>query len=441
METMERLTQYILREKLFTSQDRLLLGVSGGKDSMLMAFLLWKLGYSIAIAHCNFKLRGVESELDEQLVREFSETHHIPYYTTHFDTKLHAEEHKLSIQMSARELRYQWFENLRQTHHFDAIAVAHHQQDHIETVFINLARGTGLRGLRGIASKRDQIIRPILWMSSQEIAQAVATYQVPYRDDQSNFSNKYVRNKVRLDILPQFRVLNANFDQIMLDNIERFTDSYDLLQRLTGAMREKLFISIDGRIEIEKILLEPYLNDTSLLFELFRPYNFEKNVLADLAESGLHKTGSQFESESHLLMVDRTHLLLYSSNHTPVETQYLEQGDAYLAISGRTLSFSISTDTTRDAAPHTAKVDLEALIFPLMIRRWMPGDRFIPLGMNSSKKLSDFFIQRKVPLLEKERVPVLINGNGEIIWIVGYQLDNRYRIKENTKKVATFVYR
>lgn len=437
---MQRLTQYIIHEKLFTPQDRLLLGVSGGKDSMLMAFLLCKLGYQIAIAHCNFKLRGTESDLDEQLVREFAEARNIPFYAAQFDTEGYAEEHKLSIQMSARELRYEWFEQLSKTHQTSAIAIAHHQQDHIETVFINLARGTGLRGLRGITAKRNQIVRPILWMSSDEIEKAVATYQVPYRDDQSNFSNKYVRNKVRLDILPQFRALNDSFDQIMLDNIERFTDSYDLLHRLTANIREKLFILVNTRVEIEKRALEAYLEDAALLFELFSPYNFEINVLADLAESKLSKTGSRFESNSHVLVVDRTHLLLYRKDYAPLATQYLEQHDSSLDIADRKLFLSVSTDTSKNTPPNTAKVDLEALVFPLTVRRWATGDRFMPLGMHSFKKLSDFFIQKKISVLDKEQVPILINGNGEIIWIVGYQLDNRYRIRENTKKVATFVY-
>ncbi|PVH26106.1 tRNA lysidine(34) synthetase TilS [Sphingobacterium corticibacter] len=440
MEILDRLSEYIRCEQLCDPQDRLLLGVSGGKDSMLMAFLLWKLGYQIAIAHCNFQLRDAESDLDEQLVRQFAEERGIPFYHISFETQRYAEEQQLSIQMSARALRYQWFEELRTAHDFAAIAVAHHQQDHIETVFINLARGTGLRGLRGIAPKRDRIIRPILWMSHEEIVQTVAQYHVPYRDDQSNFSNKYTRNKVRLDILPQFRALQPQFDQVMLENIERFTDSYNLLQRLTDTIRQQLFIAAVNRTEIDKNSLLTYVKDIPLLYELFRPYHFEKNILADLANTDLSHIGSRFESDSHVIVVDRTQVFLYDKNLVPLETYELQQDDTKVHIAARTLSLSISIDTSLNLARNVAKVDFANLVFPLTVRSWSQGDRFMPLGMNASKKISDFFIQKKIPLLEKDQIPLLVNGNGEIIWVVGYQLDNRYRIKENTKKVATFVY-
>ncbi len=441
MEILDRLAQYIVGEQLCDQQDRILLGVSGGKDSMLMAYLLWKLGYQIAIAHCNFKLRGEESDLDEALVRQFATKHDIPFFHTQFDTQLHAEQQQLSIQMSARELRYQWFEQLCETHNYQAVAVAHHQQDHIETVFINLTRGTGLRGMRGIAAKRDRIIRPILWMSQHEITETVKQLDIPYRDDQSNFSNKYVRNKIRLDILPQFRTLNPHFDTVMLDNIERFAESYDLLQRLTDDVRKKLFVAEAERISIDKSSIEVYMHDLPLLFELFRPFHFEKHIVADLANSELQHIGAQFESESHVILVDRSKLFLYRRSQLPLNQQYLNLEEPRLIIAERTLSLQIGTDTALHASKNKAQVDFEKLVFPLTVRSWISGDRFRPLGMQSSKKLSDFFIQKKVPLLEKNQVPILVNGNGEIIWIIGYQLDNRYRMSENTKKVATFVYR
>ncbi|MFD2600361.1 tRNA lysidine(34) synthetase TilS [Sphingobacterium corticis] len=443
MDILQRLAEYIATEKLFNREDHLLLAVSGGKDSMLMAELLWQLGYDISIAHCNFQLRGAESDLDQQLVVDFAAKRKIPCYHQKMETEAYAKKHGVSIQMSARALRYDWFETLRKELELDYIAIAQHQQDHIETVFVNLVRGTGLSGLKGISAKRDYIVRPLLWITIEEITNAVQLLQVPYRDDQSNFSTKYIRNKIRLNILPQFREIRSDFDNVMLENIERFEETQSLLTRLTDQIRRSTFKENGNQIEILKEDLSDYLTDLPLLYELFKPFGFEKNVLEDLVRSQLLNIGSRFESERYQLTIDRQVLILREKNNAALAEQCMSETDKQIDIHGKT--FKLTLHTVRENmllgnAPNSAAIDQEKLIFPLRIRSWEVGDRFIPLGMNGSKKISDFFIQQKIPLTEKKHIPLLVNGNGEIIWIVGYRLDNRYKITENTKKVATFVY-
>lgn len=440
MQVEEKLSKFILENKLFTEQDRILLGVSGGKDSMLMTVLLHRLGYKLVIAHCNFCLRGEESDKDEILVKETARKLGIPFFTKHFDTHAHAESHKISIQMSARKLRYQWFEELRQEQQCQVIAIAQHRQDNIETVFINLLRGTGIQGLQGILPKRGNIVRPLLFMGSEEIEQTVRAYEVPYRDDQSNFSTKYARNKIRLDVLPILREIKPDFDQVMEDNIYRLRDTYRLLQDFVTPLRDQLFIQKGDYIVIQREALAPYRTNISLLYELFRPYGFADNVLEDLSRSWENGPGLYFASDEFELLMDRELLYLQKRDIKLQAEICIDEHTETIPIGNQTLHLFISTDKEIQRDSHTAQVDGDKLIYPLRIRYWQEGDRFIPLGMSGEQKLSDFFVQQKIPLFEKSRIPLLINGSGEIIWVMGYRLDNRHKITEITKKVVTFVY-
>lgn len=441
MSLLERLAQFISDNQLFARGDRLLLGVSGGKDSMLMMTLLHTLGYECVVAHCNFQLRGEDADRDEEVVRNQANALGLDFVQERYDTAAYAHDHKVSIQMAARDLRYDWFEAMRKIHGCAYICIAQHQQDHIETVFVNLVRGTGVRGLQGILPKRGYIVRPILFMTSADISDVVKKQSIPYRDDQSNFDNKYIRNKIRLDILPHFRGINAGFDAVMAQNIARFQEVTTLLESFVKPLRKRLFVPEHQRLRIAKADLEVYLGDLPMLYELFAPYSFEKNVLQDLIDSWNNGSGLVFESPTHVLYLDRDQLFLKERGECIKEEKYISSDDRFVSFGdcAITLSFSDANVDMEWTSFNEAMVDAELLMFPLTLRTWREGDRFQPLGMEGSKKLSEFFISKKVPLVDKSRIPILVNGNDEIIWVVGLRLDNRYRIAENTKKVATFV--
>ncbi|WP_312337422.1 tRNA lysidine(34) synthetase TilS [Sphingobacterium sp.] len=441
MNVLERLMGYIEKEHLLMPHDKILLTVSGGKDSMLMAHLFAKSGYHIAIAHCNFQLRGEDSEQDEALVRKFATENGIPIFVKHFDTKAYAKEQQISIQMAARELRYAWFEKLRHELQFDRIAVAQHLNDHIETVLLNLSRGTGLQGLQGIFPIRERIIRPLLFLKASEIEHFVKMYGITYRDDQSNFSTKYARNKIRIDIIPHFKKLQPDFEMIFEQNINHFKESYQLLQQFVEPIRKKLFYPNDEGWGVRKEDLEPYLDNLPLLYELFSAFNFSKAVLSDLQQAWVKESGRVFQSDCYHMLLDRNELFIR-------EKEFISPDEALITSETSTVEWKrycfhaeVSTDITIVRTPDLAKLDYDLLVFPLTIRSWKVGDSFYPLGMEGRKKLSDFFINKKISLFEKENIPLVVNGNGDILWIANYRMDNRYKITSNTKKVLTLVCR
>ncbi|PUV22304.1 tRNA lysidine(34) synthetase TilS [Sphingobacterium athyrii] len=439
MNVLERLKGYIEKEHLMMPHDKILLTVSGGKDSMLMAHLFAKAGFNIAIAHCNFQLRGEDSELDEALVRKFAADNGIPIFVNQFDTKTYAKENQISIQMAARELRYRWFEQLREQLQFDRIAVAQHLNDHIETVLLNLSRGTGLQGLQGILPVRGRIIRPLLFLKASEIEYYVQEYSIAYRDDQSNFSTKYARNKIRIDIIPHFKKLQPDFEQIFEQNITHFKESYQLLQQFVEPIRNKLFRSTGDGWVVRKEDLEEHLNNLPLLYELFSGFNFSKAVLSDLQQAWGRESGRIFQSDCYHMLLDRNELFIK-------EKEFISSDEAIITSETSTVEWKqycfhagISTELTINTSREIAKFDYDLLVFPLTIRSWKIGDSFYPLGMDGRKKLSDFFINKKISLFEKENIPILVNGNGDILWLAKYRMDNRYKITSNTKKVLTLV--
>jgi len=442
MNLVHRFQQYIRETLHISADDKVLLAVSGGRDSMLMAHLFITSGYTCIIAHCNFQLREGEAGLDEQLVSTFAQQHEVPFFARHFQTTDYAQQHGLSIQMAARELRYAWFEKLRVQQDARWIAIAQHQDDHIETVLLNLARGTGLLGLQGILPKRGEIIRPLLRFSSEEITTGVQQLQIPFRDDQSNFSTKYARNKVRLEIMPKFREITPEFDGIMRENIVHFQEAYDLLQSFVLPIREELFVLQDNRVRISKQKLEPYIQRLPLLFELFKPYGFSKNVLSDLQEHWRGESGKIFHSPHYELLLDRNDIWLKSKNLVSNTGNLLEiaADSANFAFGDKQFEMCVVEDTSIRQSENVLQVDFEKLMFPLTMRFWQEGDYFYPLGMGGKRqKLSDYFVQQKIGRYDKNTIPILINRNGDVVWIVNYRADNRYRMTESTKKVFTLV--
>ena len=440
MATINKLKSFIKEEQLLDASDKILLAVSGGKDSMLMACLFHDLGYNCIIAHCNFHLRGEESDLDEALVRDYAAELGYPFFVKHFETEAYAKKHKESIQMAARSLRYAWFEELMHEEACQVVCVAQHLNDHIETALLNLTRSTGLQGLLGIAPKREAIVRPLRCLTAEEVEKTVSEYNVPYRDDQSNFSTKYARNKVRLSIIPEFKEIQPDFESIMVQNIKHFEDSYRFIKRQVDAIRSQVFQEETARIVIDKEALGNYINDSYLLFELFKPYGFNREILIDVQDCFTRGMGQLFESPSHELLLDRDRLILQAKNSDVELDIKMEKGDTSIQIGNASLTGSIG-EVEFSKENDRVHIDADLLVYPLTIRNWQVGDVFIPFGMKGRKKLSDFFIQQKIDRFEKKRIALLVNGNGEVIWVINHRLDNRYKVTENTKKVLTLVYK
>ncbi len=441
MSVQERFNRYLSEQTHCQPGGRVLLAVSGGKDSVLMAHLFASAGFPIGIAHCNFRLRGAEADADEALVNRLARQLDVPFYTAAFDTEAHAQTHGVSIQMAARDLRYAWLETIRASQGYDFIAVAQHQNDHLETLLLNLVRGTGLGGLRGIQSRRGRIIRPLLFLTAAEVAAEVGRQGLPYRDDASNFSTKYARNKIRLEVIPRLKELNPALERTMAANMVHFTDAHVVLQRYVAELRDRLFVQKQAGGEeewhipiAELTTLDP---QPFLLYELFRPYGFSEAVLADLAAALSGTSGKQFFSSSHVLYLDRQAVVLKRGDALAAEVATIHEAGEAVCWGGCRFESAWSADTTIRPDLHIAQFDADRIVFPLQIRSWHAADAFHPLGMRGSKKLSDFFVSLKIPVYRKHRVPVVVNGNGDIIWVAPYQMDNRYKITAKTKKVLT----
>jgi tRNA(Ile)-lysidine synthase len=434
---LQNFAEYIHQNALFAPGHKILLAVSGGKDSVLMVHFFKQAGFNFGIAHCNFGLRGAESQRDEHFVRTLAAVMDIPLYVTHFETKTYAANHKISTQMAARDLRYRWFEELRTREQYDFIAVAHHQDDAIETVLLNLVRGTGIAGLHGILSKRDFLIRPLLFLSRKEIDGLVNSNSIEYVEDSSNLSANYARNKLRLEVIPRLKEINPNLEETFAHNIERFSATEIVLQQRITQLREEIFVEgFNGiYIPIQKIsALHP---QHLLLSELVKPFGFTDMVSSEILASLDKQSGTSFYSPTHRITIDRENLIITATgeehNH-----QMIHRSDKSIWLRKQLIEMTYTEQIVFENNVHKAFVDLDKLIFPLILRSWQEGDRFMPLGMRNYKKLSDFFIDQKVPLPEKENVPVLVNGNGEIVWLAGMRQDNRYKLTATTKKVVIF---
>ncbi|WP_316816360.1 tRNA lysidine(34) synthetase TilS [Pedobacter nyackensis] len=434
---------YINQYALFTERDKILLAVSGGKDSVLMAHLFKLSGFDFGIAHCNFNLRADESQRDETFVKMLASTLDVPFYVTHFKTKEFAATHKVSTQMAARTLRYEWFEKIRLREQYDYIALAQHQDDAVETVLLNLTRGTGIAGLHGILPKRDKLIRPLLFLSAADIAGLIHKEHIEYVEDSSNLSTNYARNKIRLNVIPYLKEINPNLDETFRHNIQRFADTELVLQQVVATLKEKIVKERQGKFYLSIKDIKELSPRHLLLFELLRPFGFLEPVVAELLEGLDKQSGTTFFSVSHRVIVDREQLIIDSvaDQASAVKNVLIHPDLEAVEFLGSRITITQSADLNFKKNSSMAYVDADKLIFPLILRSWQHGDKFKPIGMNSYKKLSDFFIDEKVPLSEKNKIPVLINGNGELIWIAGWRQDNRYKLTENTRHVTIFELR
>ncbi|MTK54247.1 tRNA lysidine(34) synthetase TilS [Paludibacter sp.] len=436
MEFSHKVISYIKAHQLCSEGAKLIVGVSGGADSIALLHFLHNAGYECIVAHCNFHLRGIESDTDEAFVKDFAEKWHIPFFSTSFDTKTFAKEKGISIEMAARDLRYDWFDVLKQEQNADAIAIAHHLDDSIETFFINLSRGTGLRGLLGIQPKQGSIIRPFLSVSRDDINNYISINHLQSRIDLSNFDQLIIRNKIRHSLIPIFESFNPSFRQIMMDNFTRLGELSEVANTLIESFKKEAVIDHEGYISISISKLRNQTNTHYFLFELLKPYNFNDATVNDILYHIDGESGKSFFSSTHRAIKDRNYLLV---------TPYISVDSSTYSISEDTFSINkpinlvlsqpISIETTSIVKNNNvACIDFEKLTFPLKIRRPKEGDFFYPLGMKGKKKLSDFFIDKKFNLLEKENC-WLLTSEDQIVWVIGYRIDDRFKIDDNSKKM------
>jgi tRNA(Ile)-lysidine synthase len=433
---LERFLQFVNDKKLITATKPVLLAVSGGVDSVVMCRLFKEAGIHFGIAHCNFGLRGEESEGDERFVRGLAEQHNAPFHVMHFDTEQVAESEGISVQMAARRLRYEWFEEIRFANNYTAIATAHHLNDDVETFFINLVRGTGLAGLKGIPPRQGNIIRPLLFALREEVEAFARDKGMEWREDSSNLSDKYLRNKIRQSIIPSFKEISPSFESTIAADIRKLKDAFMIVEQHIEDKRKQLMkeqgsdvlLDIDGLKQLEPLGI--------YLYELLKPYSFKEPVINEIADSLDALPGKKFYSSTHRLLKDRTHFIVSPLSHS-IENEVLINEDQQQVNGAVSMEFSVAgreNITTLVTAPNIAYLDKSRLQFPLVLRKWKQGDAFCPLGMKTKKKLSDFFIDNKFSLVEKERVWVLVSG-GEIAWIAGHRIDDRFRITAATTEV------
>jgi len=414
--------RFIKNEHLFLPHQRILLAVSGGMDSVVLCNLFHQAQFEFAIAHCNFHLRGKESDGDEKFVSELANTYNVPFYCTTFETKQFAASHGISIQMAARQLRYDWFEELRRNENYDYIAVAHHLDDQVETFFINLLRGTGIAGLHGILPKQNHLIRPLMFCYRNDIQKYITDQCLSYREDSSNLNDKYLRNKIRHHLIPLLDTINPDSRNFINQDIARLRETEIVYRQTIESEKQKIVTQDDGKTIISIAGLKNLNPMQTYLFEFLQPYgfNFQDTNHIITALDGL--SGKHFFSASHRLVKDRDQLII-----EPVENRNLI---AKLKVT----EFEMTPDYKVPQNKTIASFDVHKLSFPLTLRRWQKGDWFIPFGMKTRKKISDYFIDQKFSIPEKENTWLLVSDN-DIVWVIGHRTDNRFRVDSHTKQI------
>lgn len=430
-----RLKSFIFTENLFTPGEVVILAVSGGIDSMLMAWAFWQLQVDFQIAHCNFQLRGEESDGDEDLVRNLARHYNVKFHVSRFDTHEYADTMHISTQMAARELRYAWFEKLRLSESAAVIALAQHAGDLSETILINLIRGTGIAGMHGILARHDFLIRPLLFLTRQDIIAIVASCGIKYREDASNFSTDYTRNKLRINVFPVLREINPSIELTFAENALRMASVERLYKQQIETIKADLLQEMPGgsiQIDIGKLKL---LNADAryVLYEILKEYEFTDTIASQIVTGLNSQTGKIFSSPTHTVLKDRSYLLI-EGNQTAKNEVITPEFTTLFKI-----DYPSSFLKTYPENKLIAYFDASFASFPLEIRYWLEGDFFYPMGMMHKKKLSDFFTDNKVPLTEKHRIPIVLH-KGQIIWVVGYRIDERFKVTTKTSKILMLTY-
>lgn len=436
-EFQERFEKFIQKENLFGKKTPLLVSLSGGIDSTVMLHLLYEGGFAFDIAHINFRLRGMDSDADEQFASHLAQRMNKKFHVTHFKTSDYAAEKKISLQMAARELRHRWLEEIRLTNGLHFTATAHHLDDSIETALINMIRGTGIHGLHGILPKQNKTVRPMLCFFKNEIVEYAGNSGISYRQDQSNFKIEYDRNKIRLEIIPVIENHFASFRKVFAQNIERWADGEHLLNAAISRAKNKIAVkkNEEVRISIAALLAQPACK--TILYEVLKEFNFRKDHTGQIAQALQADPGKMFFSATHRLLKDRKYLIIHPLGSNSISEVLIADHDTQVRAGGFEVRLSEhdAEDFHIPRNPLTGCLDKSRLEFPLVLRRWKKGDYFYPLGMKrKKKKISDYLTDRKIPLSEKENILVIESGE-KIACIVGERIDERFKITPLTRRI------
>ena len=426
------LKNHIVSKFPFLENKKLFLAVSGGLDSMVLLHLFHQLPYEIAVLHCNFQLRGMESFGDQDFIQKYCDQNNIPFFTTQFDTDAFAKDYKLSTQVAARELRYNWFYELLETHQFDYVLTAHHADDNLETFIINLSRGTGLEGLIGIPEENDKIIRPLLPFSRDEILKYAKENNIEWREDSSNASNKYLRNKIRHDLVPILKEINPDFLKSFQKTQSYLRESNEMVEDASIMIYQQVAKEEGNEIHFDLVQLKRLPNYKSYLYQWLKEFGFLAwKDIYDLTDS---QSGKQILSTEYRLLKNRTTLIL-----SPISDPY--QDEEYVIEENSTqvnfpLKLKISVSDAIAINTNTAIfVDAQKIQFPLVLRKWKEGDVLQPFGMHGkSKKVSKLLKDEKLSLIEKEKIWILCSEN-RIVWVVGIRQDERFKMDTTTNKI------
>ena len=433
MQLLKKVEKYITDNQLLKSDEKVIVGVSGGADSMALLHMLVTLGYKCIVAHCNFRLRAEESDRDESFVYSYCSKNSLECNFVSFDTYAYMKEKGISLEMAARELRYNWFEKISENSDIGKIAIAHHLDDSVETFLINLLRGSGIKGLTGIQPQNGKIIRPLLCLTQSEVLEYLTAASLTFVEDSTNTEDVYLRNKIRLNIIPQLKEINPSINHTI-------NQTCTYLQKAETVYRKHIDNVISNVFKNNAIDIQSLINSEiadMVLFEILYPYGFNSSSIKDILESANGISGKIFYSGRYQLVKDRTAFILKKRSDNAEEYFYIAENiklidvPVKLIIEGQRNEESMQEIKSRSKA----FVDKDLLTFPLHLRKWKQGDRFIPFGMKGSKKLSDYFSDRKFNLFDKQNTWLLCNADDKIIWVVGERADNRFRITEATQCV------
>ncbi len=428
---LQKFIEFNENNRLANCKKKVLLAVSGGVDSVVMCHLFHESKFPFAIAHCNFQLRGKESNGDERFVKELAKKYGVEFFSKKFDTKTKSKQEKISVQLAARELRYEWFERLLNEKGFVLVATAHQLNDNIETIIYNITKGTGIRGLRGIPVRQVRFIRPLLFATRNEIEDYANKRELKFREDSSNADDKYVRNKIRHHVIPMLKEINPSLENTFAGKIELFTELEHFYERQIRKPVRQLFLQRGNDIYIPVLSLKKIKSPSSVLFEYLHQYEFSREQIEDILANVDAEPGKQFLSPKARIIKDRRFFILTKLSDKGFSYQVISEKDKRIKLdSGKVLNISSANSIKPDKT--VAFIDKSKLEFPLIARHWKQGDYFYPFGMKmKKKKLKKFFNDEKVPLHQKENIWV-IESNKKIVWVAGYRIDERYKVSDKT---------
>lgn len=433
----QEIIERFLQKHQISREAGFILAVSGGADSICLLHACKYLNLKILVLHCNFSLRGKESDMDEQFVKRFCDSYGIAHSVKKFDTTAYAKEKGLSIEMAARELRYAWFSEVKKKKKMDYIVVAHHADDLAETVLINLCRGTGIKGLTGIKPVYGDILRPLLECSRTDILQYIGQHQLGYRTDSTNNSVDYVRNKIRHYVIPVFKDINPAFLHTIAENCETLKQTEEIFRLGIRKLQEEILDCEEEEIliDIPKTLNSPA--PYTLLYETLKPFGFNKNQIRDILNTHTSVAGKQFMAGTHTLVKDRNFWRLFDNNQDSLNPVSIA-GEGVVILGNQSYEiklFPMTPDFEISKDPAIAHLDADKIKFPLLVRSWQAGDYFCPIGMKKSrKKLSDFFTDQKFSAKQKKTCMLLVSED-KIVWVIGYRPDDRFKITPLTKSI------